>query len=609
MTNYWDSILQRRISRRRAIAATGAIGASAAFLAACGDDNGGDGGGPKDTSGLLTEIPDETKSAKKGGIYIDSHPGVILTHDPMKTGINIRGARRGFSQLFRVAPGHNTGPNGTIEGDLAESWELSPDKLTLTAKLEPNAGFAPVAPVNGRLADAQDVVFSWQRLQKEGIGRTELSNALNPQAPILSIEAPDSKTVVIKMKEPNVTIFSLLGTEVLGSMYILAKEGADAAVLDIPRKPIGTGPYYLVEDSEVKYSWKKNPNFKRTRLKNGEPFIDEIQEPVVPDISAGTAQFRAGAIYEYGVPQVDVVQTKRDLPDLIMRSLPPYITGTERIYFGQAEGSPFRDERLRIAAMMTIDRDGFIAAADNADNFEKEGLPAQTYWDSALARGIYEGWWLDPRDEKAFGANAKNFISDLAEAKKLVEAAGQKTPMEFDMVYAQPGPSSFPQGFYTRADIFLGQIENSGVFKMNRKLIQYQTEWNTDRYRFAKGNFQGATWGPDTAPADPTSAVFFAFNSAGGYYVGGDATLDDLTNRARKEFDDNKRKELVLEVQRYNGGKFFSNKVGQGTRFGLSWPAVRNIGVYRGGTNWLCITTPSDLKAWIDPEKAPLKKS
>jgi hypothetical protein len=36
---------------------------------------------------------------------------------------------------------------------------------------------------------------------------------------------------------------------------------------------------------------------------------------------------------------------------------------------------------------------------------------------------------------------------------------------------------------------------------------------------------------------------------------------------------------------------------------------VRNIGVYRGGTNWLCITTPSDLKAWIDPEKAPLKKS
>jgi ABC-type transport system substrate-binding protein len=144
---------------------------------------------------------------------------------------------------------------------------------------------------------------------------------------------------------------------------------------------------------------------------------------------------------------------------------------------------------------------------------------------------------------------------------------------------------------------------------MNRKLIQYQTEWNTDRYRFSKGNFQGATWGPDTASADPTSAVFFLFNSAGGYFEGGDATLDDLTTKARREFDDAKRKELVQEVQRYHGGKFFNNKIGQGTRFGLSWPAVRNIAVYRGGTNWLDITTPSGLHAWIDPEKAPIKKT
>ncbi|HWC29113.1 MAG TPA: hypothetical protein VG845_03425, partial [Dehalococcoidia bacterium] len=269
----------------------------------------------------------------------------------------------------------------------------------------------------------------------------------------------------------------------------------------------------------------------------------------------------------------------------------------------------FRDERLRIAVMRTIDRDGFISAADNTDKFTAEGLPAEAYWDAALARGIWEGWWVDPRDEKAFGPNGKNYVADLAEAKKLVEAAGHKTPLEFDMVYAQPGPSSFPQSFYTRADIFLGQIENSGVFKMNRKLIQYQTEWNTDRYRFSKGNFQGATWGPDTAPADPASAVFFAFNSAGGYYVGGDATLDDLTSKARQEFDDEKRKELVREVQKYHGGKFFSNKIGQGTRFALNWPVVRNISVYRNGTNWLCITTPSGLKAWLDPEQPPVKRS
>ena len=112
--SYWNKVLDSRLSRRRAIAATGALGGAAAFLAACGggdDDSPSSSGpaGPKDTSGLLANITDETKNAKKGGTYIGSHPGVILTHDPMKTGINIRGARRGFSQLLRVADGFMAG--------------------------------------------------------------------------------------------------------------------------------------------------------------------------------------------------------------------------------------------------------------------------------------------------------------------------------------------------------------------------------------------------------------------------------------------------------------------------------------------------------------------
>jgi ABC-type transport system substrate-binding protein len=606
--------MDSRLSRRRAIAATGATAGAAAFLAACG---GGDEdsptstgpAGPRDTSGLLANITDETKNAKRGGTYIGSHPGVILTHDPMKTGINIRGARRGFSQLLRVADGFMAGPDGTIEGDLAQSYELSPDKLTLTLKLDPNAGFAPVAPVNGRIADAEDVIFSWNRLQSEGIGASEVSNAKNPGAPITSVTAPDSKTVVIKLNQPNSTILSLIGSQVLGTWYILAKEAADPAKIEIARKPIGTGPYYLVEDSEVKYSWEKNPNFKRAKLTNGEPFVQRIEEPVIPEQATGVAQFRAGAIYEYGVPSNEVVVTKKDLPQLTMRATDPGITGGERIFFGQAQGSPFVDERIRIAFMKCMDREAFITAAHNTDRYASEGLPVQMFWESSIPRGVYEGWWLDPQDEKAFGPNAKNYVFDLAEAKKLIEAAGQKSPLEFDMVYGAPGPSSFPAGFYTRADIYLGMIENSGVFKMNRKLINYQTEWNTDQYRFAKGKFIGATWGPDTSSQDPTAAAYFQYNSGGGYYQGGDATLDDLTNKARAEFDDNKRKDLIHEVQRYHGSKFFNNKLGTAGGFALNWPAIRNIAVHRGGTNWLCITTSSGLKAWLDPEQPPLKKT
>ena len=145
--SYWSRFTDSRLSRRRALAITGGTALGAAFLAACGGSGGSDGGGssaPKDNSGLLTQLKDESSVAKRGGTMVGVHPGVILSWDPFKTGINIRGARRGFSQLFRIQDGIAENTKGAIEGDLAESWELSPDKLTLTVKLDGGAGLPPV---------------------------------------------------------------------------------------------------------------------------------------------------------------------------------------------------------------------------------------------------------------------------------------------------------------------------------------------------------------------------------------------------------------------------------------------------------------------------------
>ena len=603
MASYWDRVLDSRLSRRRALAVTGAGAAAAALLAACGG-GGGDGGtkGPVDSSGLLYTPVDETKNAKRGGQLVGSHPGVILTWDPMKTGINIRGARRGYSQLFRVRDGVLQNTDGVVEGDLAESWEVSPDKLTITAKLDPGAGTPPIAPLNGRVLDAEDVVFTWERLKTEGALRSDMVNSVNPAAPLVSIIAPDKKTVVIKLSEPDATVMQQLATDRLGSMFIIPKEGGDK--FEIARVAIGSGPFYAAESdqSEVSYKWKRNPNFKRSALKNSEPFLDEIYEPVITETATGVAQFRTGAIYWFGVPAAEIVKTKKDFPALLMRATNPAITGTERIFFGGSADSPFKDERLRIAYMRVMDRDAFISAAANTDQYAKEGLPVETFWEAALGAGSFTGAYLDPRS-KDFGPNAKNYVFDIAEAKKLIEAAGGKTPFEFNQVYAAPGPSSFPPSFYTRAEIFMGMVESSGIFNMKRVLINYATEWSTERYRFSKGNFNGVSWGPDTAAPDGATATFFLYNSKGGYFQGGDATLDDLTLKARREFDDKKRRDLVQEIQRYHGGKMFNNKIGTAGGFALNWPVMRNNAAFQGGTNWM------DTRTFLDPSQAPLKKA
>jgi hypothetical protein len=78
--------------------------------------------------------------------------------------------------------------------------------------------------------------------------------------------------------------------------------------------------------------------------------------------------------------------------------------------------------------------------------------------------------------------------------------------------------------------------------------------------------------------------------------------MEDLTLKARREFDEKKRRDLVLEAQRHNGAHFWNNKLGNAGGFSLTWPAMRNQGVFQGGTNWM------DLRTFLDPEQPPLKK-
>jgi peptide/nickel transport system substrate-binding protein len=453
------------------------------------------------------------------------------------------------------------------------------------------------------MADADDVLFSWERLKEVGQLAGELSNDVSPAAPIKTITAPDDHTIVIEMVRPDITVFANLATEVLGGLYVLPKEAADESAVDVQRMAIGTGPFYMTENSEVSYRWKKNPNFKRPALTNGEPFIDEIHEPVITEPATGTAQFAAGALLEYGVPATDQLSVKKDNRDILMVARPP--SGfNESLYFGLADDSPFKDERVRIAFMKSIDRQPFIEAAYNTDRFANEGLPVETFWESSLKATTYSGWRLDPQSESDFPDSSSNFVFDLDEAKKLLDAAGVSTPLEFDNTYGAPS-GGFPATYYTRAEIFLGMIESAGFWKQNRNLIDYRTEWTSERYRFSKGQFSGTTWGPDTSAPDAVSGMFFKYNSAGGYYFGGDATLDDLTSRAKLEFDDDARRELIKEAQRYEASKMYNEKIGTAGVFGQFWPALRNVGVYRGGTNWLGITTPSGLRAWIDQTKKP----
>jgi ABC-type transport system substrate-binding protein len=151
---------------------------------------------------------------------------------------------------------------GVVEGDLGESWEFSPDKLQLTIKLTDKAHFAPLAPVNGRVPDADDVTYSYQRLKAIGTRREELANDINPEAPVTSITAPDKRTIVVKFNEPLSTALNLFSNWTQVNLFIVPKESEDPRVLDLRRQFLGTGHWYLSEYTpSVRLDYKRNPGF------------------------------------------------------------------------------------------------------------------------------------------------------------------------------------------------------------------------------------------------------------------------------------------------------------------------------------------------------------
>src|SRR3954471_1725684 len=69
---YWTAITQGRISRRRVLKGTAALGVGAAalsFIGCGGSDDGGGGGKSKDATSLASKPADTTAKATKGGVF------------------------------------------------------------------------------------------------------------------------------------------------------------------------------------------------------------------------------------------------------------------------------------------------------------------------------------------------------------------------------------------------------------------------------------------------------------------------------------------------------------------------------------------------------------
>ena len=172
-------------------------------------------GGPESTTGSPGESPALVIAWENAPANLDPRIGTDIASGRISDLVH--------SGLVRVLP------SGDYEGDLAESWEISDDR-TIVFRLREGLTFH-----DGRRLTAADVKFTYDSLMAADFPSPKKSG----YATVASIEAPDERTVIFRLKEPNGGLFDNL---TLG----IVPAGADANIYR--SRPIGAGPYRVMDN-------------------------------------------------------------------------------------------------------------------------------------------------------------------------------------------------------------------------------------------------------------------------------------------------------------------------------------------------------------------------
>jgi peptide/nickel transport system substrate-binding protein len=623
MASYWNKVLNRRINRRRGLALAGGSAATAAFIAACGGDDGGD-GGPEDSSGLVSEIQDTSDAARRGGAlkwYSSNEP---LHFDGQAQGqaqLNVFNGLA-YGSLVQNKPGFmEPSTNTEVVGDLAESWEFSPDKTSVIFKLRQDVKWQNKAPVNGRAFDSDDVVKNWERyVSLPSNNRAANANQFNPNAPIVSVSAPDRSTVIYKLNAPTSFILQRLATMITGEAGTqLPKEAGTA--FDPRTDQIGTGGFILDRFTpSASVTYRRNPDYWNKQ----EPYVDAVEMPILPQYPTALAQFKTGAIHAYPVLATDVVATKNETPALKMyRNLAAAANPAAMIGLGWAplssgEKSPFLDIRVRQALSLSFDRDAFIDAFFNVSDYEADGLPVETFYFTSM--GYLPDVTLDPRDRE-FGANAQYYTYNPTEAKKLIDAAYPNGMPEIESKRITGG--QFGLDHQNQVEVLDGWAREVG-FKLSAKPIDYNLEY-LPQIVTQQGKFNGWAYRfGATSSADPLDYFVWRYWSKSGPTSGslgfggpdgglgdqsGDPEADRLIESALGEVDNNRRIAIIKDLQRHLAKQQYGvTRPGLASGFTLAWPALGNAQVFQGDSRGASAGAPgTPFTWWLDPEQPPIK--
>jgi len=418
-----------------------------------------------------------------------------------------------FNGLLKLDKDLNIAP------DLAESWEISEDGLTITFNLRRNVTWQDGVPFT-----SADVLFTYQfvidpKTPTPYAGdflQVKKAEVLGPYTFRVSYEKPFARA-----------LYSWLSS-------ILPKhlmEGADPRNSPLARHPIGTGPFVFVKwDPGSSIELKANPDYWE-----GRTYLDRIIYKVIPDLATMFLELKAGNLDQMSLTPIQY-ERQTNSPDFKAQFNKYRYPAFSYTYLGYNLRLPmFADKRVRQALSYAINTEELIQGV-----LLGLGQPAN---------GPFKpGTWAN-------NPKVKPYPFDPAKAKRLLAAAGWEDH-DGDGVLDKDGqPFAFTivtnQG--NAARIKTAVIVQEWLKQIGIQVKVRAVEWAAFLKNFIDAqDFEAVVLGWTTPPdPDPYAVWHSSKTESGGLNFIGfkNAEVDRLIEEGRTTFDQEVRRRAYFRFQ------------------------------------------------------------
>ncbi len=256
--------------------------------------------------------------------------------------------------------------NFKIQPQMAE-WKVSDDKLTYTFTLRDGLKWHDGAPVT-----AEDCVASLKRWGKaDGMGQKLMDFTA-------SIEATDTKTISLKLKEPYSLVLESIGKPSSLVPFMMPKRMAEAPTDKPLPELIGSGPFKFVPaefQPGVKAVFEKNKDYVARKeppsWTSGAKVVkvDRVEWITMADAQTAVNALQSGDIDFLEVPSYDILPVLAANKDIKIET--PNKLGFQTVGRMNFLLPPFDDVKVRRAALLAMNqKDVLDALIGNPEYFK-----------------------------------------------------------------------------------------------------------------------------------------------------------------------------------------------------------------------------------------------